>query len=80
MPTLHEEAGFRFRFRSQDRPEPPHVHVSGNGGGAKIWLVPAVRVQKSRGYSRRQVEGLVQITQAHREEWLAAWRRYFAES
>lgn len=80
MPTLHEEAGFAFRFRAVDRSEPPHVHVSGHDGFAKIWLVPAVELQDSRGYSRRQVDRILKITEAHRTEWLAAWRRYFGRA
>jgi hypothetical protein len=77
VPTLRREAGFHFAFSSRDRPEPPHVHVLGNDGSAKIWLTPSVRMHKARGYSRREREQIVRIAEAHAEEWLASWSRYF---
>lgn len=49
----------------------------GNDGSAKVWLTPSVRIQKARGYSRREREQIVRIAEAHREEWLAGWSRYF---
>lgn len=49
----------------------------GNDGSAKIWLTPSVRIQKAHGYSRREREQIIRIAEAHREEWLAGWSRYF---
>lgn len=69
--------GYEFFLRSSDGGEPPHVHVHGNGGRAKLWLVPRPHVAKQRGYSRRQREQIARVTEAHREEWLDAWRRFF---
>ncbi len=79
MPTLHREAGLRYFFRSSDRPEPPHVHVVGGGGKAKVWLMP-VRLENARGYSRRRVDRIVEVTEAHLEEWFAIWRGFFREA
>lgn len=77
VPVLLREAGFRFEFTSRDRPEPPHVHVVGNGGTAKVWLMPSARIVKMGGYSGRQREHIIRISQAHRDEWLSAWRHFF---
>ncbi len=77
MPVLLRARGYEFFLRSSDGGEPPHVHVHGNGGRAKLWLVPAARVARRRGYSRRQCEEIARITDAHRDEWLAAWTRFF---
>ena len=77
MPTLHREAGFEFFFRAADAPESPHVHVEGNDGRAKIWLRPTLEVAGERGYDRRQMNVILRITREHRDEWLAAWDRFF---
>lgn len=78
VPTLHRERGYDFRFWAGDRGELPHVHVKGNGGRAKIWLSP-VRVDWSRGYSRRRIGKIINITTDHQEGWLGAWARFFGE-
>jgi len=80
LPTVHREAGLRFQFFASDRLEPPHVHVRGRGGRAKISLLPSAKVQKADDYSRSELGDVIRIAEAHREEWLAAWRDYFAES
>lgn len=79
VPTLLLERGYAFRFRSNDGDEPPHVHVNGNGGSAKIWLAPAVRIGPSRGYSERESREIIRMTEAHRDEWIAAWHRHFGD-
>ena len=77
VPTLHRERGFRFAFFAGDGDEPAHVHVSGNSGRAKVWLVPAVRLDHARGYSKRQLGTILDITATHQGEWLRAWRGFF---
>ena len=77
LPTLHREAGFEFFFRALDRPEPPHVHVRGNDGSAKVWLVPEVNIQETHGYTPRERDEIIRITEEHRIEWLAFWDRFF---
>lgn len=69
-----------FRFYAADGVEPPHVHVLGNDGFAKLWLAPDVRLHDSRGYSRRQIERIIEVTTAHRDEWLARWHEFFGRA
>ena len=76
MPTLHEERGYAFRFRSSDGPEPPHVHVEGHGGAAKFWLED-LAIASHRGYTRRQLDQIMQIVQAHQAEFVSRWHEYF---
>jgi len=77
VPTVHRERGYRFAFRAGDRGEPPHIHVVGNGGRAKIWLTPSPRITRVEGYSRSQVGEITDIAQAHRTDWVRAWRAFF---
>jgi hypothetical protein len=77
VPTLHREAGYSFKFRASDGSERPHVHVIGNGGRAKVWLVPSLEVENTRGYDVKQMGRILEITKDHRDEWLDAWRSSF---
>lgn len=74
MPTIWEEAGFIFRFRMGDCDERPHVHVTGNSGSAKIWL-RAVELEKSRGYSDREIGRTLRIARDHELDWLIEWEK-----
>ena len=78
VPTLHRERGYVFRFRAIDRGVPPHIHVRGNRGAAKLWLFPHVRVAQRRRYTAVQINEIVRITERKQDEFLAAWRRFFA--
>lgn len=78
VPTLHRERGYVFRFRAVDRGEPPHVHVRGNGGEGKLWLSPNVQVAYGRRYTAVQINEIVRITERKQDDFLAAWRRFFA--
>jgi len=77
VPALLRVRGFRFRFRASDGGEPPHVHVDGNGGSAKLWLVPKVRIERSRKYSREQIGEISRIAGENRQAWLESWSRFF---
>ena len=76
---LHREAGFAFKFFSGDGTEPPHVHVRGHGGTGKIWLVPTVELEGSRGYDVTECNTILRIAKEHRDDWLDAWRRFFGD-
>lgn len=77
MPTLLIEAGFRFHFFSADWNEPPHVHVDAKGKRAKIWLRD-LRVAKRGGFSEPDMRRIMQIVEAHQEQFLEAWNDFFA--
>lgn len=76
MPTILIE-GYKFRFYSSDRVEPPHVHVIRDDKVAKIWLTP-VEVEYNHGYNRSELNRIVRLTKANREQLLEAWNEYFS--
>ncbi len=76
MPTVLRSGPFRFFFYAGDREEPPHVHVERDDKIAKVWLDP-IRLQRSGGFSRREIERLLVLVRANREHLVEAWHDYF---
>ena len=77
MPTLLVVAGFRFYFFSDERQEPAHVHVRHGDAVAKSWLLP-VEFVFSRGFSRRQLRRIRELTFEHQVIFVARWNEYFS--
>jgi len=75
MPTTIIE-GYRFRFYSSDRVEPPHMHVIHGEKVAKVWLT-LVEVEYNRGYNRTELNRIVRLAEANREQLLQIWHEYF---
>lgn len=80
MPELLRYRGFKFFFYSREGVplEPPHVHAAKAGCEAKLWLNPAVRVAGSKRMDPRTLRMLVEVTQAHRDEFEERWNVFFA--
>lgn len=76
MPTFRYE-GYAFRFYSSDGLEPPHIHVLKDSSEAKVWLSPIV-LQHNHGYTQSQIREVLRLCSEHRDEFLEAWRGYFA--
>ncbi len=76
MPTILKIGAYRFFFYSSDREEPYHVHVEEGKFTAKIWLEP-IRLQYSRGFSRREINTLIKIVSDNIEILLRSWNEYF---
>jgi hypothetical protein len=76
MPTVWRSGPYRFFFYAGDREEPPHVHVERERSSAKFWLEP-VRLHKSRGFARIELNRIQALIQAHHEELVRAWHEYF---
>ena len=80
-PTIHIEDGFVFYFFSYNVSvdEPPHVHVGERRprarGDAKIWLNP-VAVAASGRFKRREINRILAIVIAERQEMLEEWYDY----
>lgn len=78
MPTVLRSGPYRFFFYSDDRDEPPHVHVERDDDVAKFWLVP-VRLQRSGGFNRREINRIQRLVGENREQLLRSWDEYFAD-
>jgi len=76
MPTVARIGPYRLFFYAGDRHEPPHVHVERDISKAKIWLDP-LRLQNSRGFSRSDINRIIDIVAENRERFLASWEDYF---
>ncbi|MFQ5796203.1 MAG: DUF4160 domain-containing protein [Candidatus Bipolaricaulia bacterium] len=78
MPTVLRIGPYRFFFYAGDRDEPPHIHVEGDDNVAKFWLDP-VRLQKSRGFSSKELNRLRKLVEKHQEQLRRSWDEYFEE-
>jgi len=75
-PTILRERGFRFFFYSNEGIEPPHVHVVKCGCEAKIWLKPAVSVAENYGFSRKELNTILEIVEKNFEKFLEEYRKW----
>ncbi len=76
MPTALRIGPYRFFFYAGDRTEPPHMHVERDRQTAKFWLDP-VRLQRSGGFSRTEINRLEKLVVENREHLLESWNEYF---
>ncbi len=76
MPTVLRIGPYRFFFYAGDRNEPSHIHVEHDNNTAKFWLNP-VRLERSRGLSRQEINQLERIVEANQEQFLERWNEYF---
>lgn len=76
MPTVLRVGPYRFFFYSNERSEPPHVHVEASGKVGKIWLVP-VSVANQGRFSKKEMQAIVNLANAHHGTLLGAWHAYF---
>jgi hypothetical protein len=76
MPTVLRVGPFRFFFYAGDGGEPPHVHVERDDCEAKFWLDP-VRLERSRGFSRKEINRIRELIEEHRQQLLESWDEFF---
>jgi hypothetical protein len=76
MPTVLRIGPFRFFFYAGDGGEPPHVHVEHDDCEAKFWLDP-VRLDRSHGFSRKEINRIQELVELHREHLLESWNEFF---
>ncbi len=76
MPTILRVGSFRFFFYAGDGKEPPHVHVERDDCEAKFWLDP-IRLEYSRGFSRKEINRIRELIEQHREQLLESWNEFF---
>lgn len=77
MPTVLRSGPYRFFFYAGDRDEPEHVHIERDDDIAKFWLAP-VRLQNSGGFSRTEINRMLKLVEANRDELLRSWNEYFS--
>jgi hypothetical protein len=76
MPSFLTIGPYRFFCYAGDRDEPPHVHIERDQAEAKFWLIP-VRLQKSRGFNRKEINRIQKRVEEHQEELLESWHDFF---
>ncbi|HBI45034.1 MAG TPA: DUF4160 domain-containing protein [Planctomycetales bacterium] len=76
MPTVLRVGPFRFFFYVGDGGEPPHVHIERDDGEAKFWLDP-VRLERSGGLSRKDINRVRALIELHRQHLLEGWDEFF---
>lgn len=76
MPTVLRFGPCRLFFYAGDRAEPPHIHVERDEKVAKFWLDP-IRLQRSGGFSRREINRLEEFLHTYHGRLLEAWNEYF---
>ncbi len=76
MPTVLRIGSYRFFFYAGDRIEPPHVHIERDSDSAKFWLDP-VRLQRSRGFRRSEVNRVHRLVEENQERLLRSWDEYY---
>jgi hypothetical protein len=76
MPTVLRVGPYRFFFYAGDGGEPPHVHVERDDGEAKFWLDP-VRLERCRGFRRKEVNRIRELIEEHRDQLLEGWNEFF---
>ena len=75
MPAVLRSGPYRFFFYSADYDEPPHIHVEREIKTAKFWLDP-VRLQRSSGFSRRELQRIRKLVERNRLYLLKGWNEY----
>jgi hypothetical protein len=63
-------------FYAGDGGEPPHVHIERDMCEAKFWL-GLVRLAKSHGFKRPELNRLRAIVEANQEQLLRSWNEFF---
>ena len=76
MPTVLRVRPLRFFFYAGDGAEPPHIHVERDDSEAKFWLDP-VRLERSRGFRRKEINRIGGLVEEHREQLLERWNEFF---
>ncbi len=76
MPTVLRVGPYRFFFYAGDGGEPPHIHVERDDGEVKFWLDP-VRLERSRGFPRKEINRIRALVEEHREQLLESWNEFY---
>ncbi len=75
-PTIYREKGYRFFFFSREEPR-IHVHVMCESGEAKYWLEPQLSLANCYRLNELQLREIQTLIEAHKDEFISAWKRHF---
>ncbi|OYW43965.1 MAG: hypothetical protein B7Z33_14115 [Sphingomonadales bacterium 12-68-11] len=79
MPTALRSGPYRCYFFSHEPNEPPHVHIDRDQATAKVWL-GSLELARSRGFRPKEINAILELVAANRDDLLKAWHDYFGES
>jgi hypothetical protein len=79
MPEVFRAGALKFYFYSNegDPREPIHVHVRGPGANAKIWIEPAIGIDNSEGFNRRELSAIIRLVIKNHSRIKKAWYEHF---
>ena len=77
-PTVFREKGYKFFFFSLEEPR-MHVHVRSQDGEAKFWLEPKIELARNYRLTDVQLNDVLKIVEAHKDELAAAWIQHFPD-
>ena len=75
-PTVFRYRGYRFFFFSREEVR-KHIHVYSNNGEAKFWIEPKIILDKSYGFSEKELNLLQKVIEERKDEIEKAWKKYF---
>lgn len=83
MPEVLRTGKFVFRFFSNEcQPrEPVHVHVFWDGGDseAKVWIDPAIRIERRTGGTRKDERDILELVRQNENTIRDKWNEHFGQ-
>ncbi|MDA2920958.1 DUF4160 domain-containing protein [Desulfobacterota bacterium AH_259_B03_O07] len=75
-PTVFRYKNYRFFFFSREEIR-KHIHVYSSDGEAKFWIEPEVTLDKSEGFSKKELNILQKVIEERLNEIKKAWKKHF---
>lgn len=75
-PTVFRYKKYRFFFFSREEIR-KHIHVYSSDGEAKFWIEPEVTLDRSYGFSKKELNILQKVIEERLNEIKKAWKKYF---
>jgi len=76
LPTILRLKGYRFFFFSREELR-QHIHIYCQRGEAKFWLEPQIELAQNHKLSKKQLNEIEKIIEAHYEIFVKAWEDHF---
>ncbi len=75
-PTVFRYKKYQFFFFSREEIR-KHIHVYSSDGEAKFWIEPEVTLDKSEGFSKKELNILQKVIEERLNEIKKAWKKHF---